>query len=65
MTEKQGKILPYRQIKQALADWYKRNRFLTTEEALTREAGFIYDNYGTNYYIEYPPPPPSEQPMRQ
>lgn len=42
MTERHGKILTYRQIKTALA----------------REASFIYDNYGANYYIEYPPLPP-------
>lgn len=58
MTERHGKILTYRQIKTALADWHKRNRLLTTEEALAREASFIYDNYGANYYIEYPPSPP-------
>lgn len=67
MTERHGKILTYQQIKTALADWHKRNRLLTTEEALTREASFIYDNYGANYYIEYPPSPPKNQhqPVRQ
>lgn len=51
MTERHGKILTYRQIKTALA----------------REASFIYDNYGANYYIEYPPSPPKNQhqPVRQ
>ncbi|KFI91163.1 hypothetical protein BISA_1760 [Bifidobacterium saguini DSM 23967] len=60
MTERHGKILTYHEIKTALADWYSRNRFLITEERLIRFASFIYDNYGTNYYIEYPPSPPEK-----